>query len=113
VSHVGRNSSSTSVCELRIVQYIRQSPEDVTPFKAKAVPLHAMKELGGRGSIAPTHSQPRYYMGGKGPPVPIVQEAGWVPEPVLDTEVRRKIFSLLPGIEPRSPGRPARSQTLY
>jgi len=28
--------------------------------KAKAVPLHAREALGGRGSIAPTHSQPRY-----------------------------------------------------
>jgi hypothetical protein len=27
-------------------------------YKAKAVPLHAAKALGGRGSIAPTHSQP-------------------------------------------------------
>jgi hypothetical protein len=25
-------------------------------FKAKAVPLHAMEELWGRGGIAPTHS---------------------------------------------------------
>jgi hypothetical protein len=25
-------------------------------YKAKAVPLHAMKTLGGRGSIGPTHS---------------------------------------------------------
>jgi hypothetical protein len=30
----------------------------------------------------------------------------------LDTEVRRKILSPLPGIEPPSPGRLARSQTL-
>jgi hypothetical protein len=28
--------------------------------KAKAVPLHAMEALGGRGGIAPTHSQPRH-----------------------------------------------------
>jgi hypothetical protein len=28
--------------------------------KAKAVPLHAMKALGGRGYIAPTHSRPRH-----------------------------------------------------
>jgi hypothetical protein len=28
--------------------------------KAKAVPLHAMKALGGRGSIAPTDSRPRH-----------------------------------------------------
>jgi hypothetical protein len=26
----------------------------------KAVPLHAMEALGGRGGIAPTHSQPRH-----------------------------------------------------
>jgi hypothetical protein len=26
----------------------------------KAVPLHAMEALGGRGDIAPTHSQPRH-----------------------------------------------------
>jgi hypothetical protein len=28
--------------------------------KAKDVPLHAMKALGGRGGIAPTHSRPRH-----------------------------------------------------
>jgi hypothetical protein len=28
--------------------------------KAKAVPLHAMEVLGGRGGIAPTHSRPRH-----------------------------------------------------
>jgi hypothetical protein len=48
---------------------------------------------------------------GKGPPVPIVQEAGWSPEPVW-TQTRGKILSPLPRIEPRSSGRPARSQTL-
>jgi hypothetical protein len=26
----------------------------------KAVPLHAMEALGGRGDIAPTHSRPRH-----------------------------------------------------
>jgi hypothetical protein len=35
------------------------------------------------------------------------------PRAGLDTEVRGKILSPLLGIEPRSPGRPARSQTLY
>jgi hypothetical protein len=39
---------------------------------------------------------------------------GWVgPRAGLDTEARRKILSPLPGIEPRSPGRPSSSQTLY
>jgi hypothetical protein len=49
---------------------------------------------------------------GKGPPVPIVQEAGWTPEPVWTQGIEEKSFAL-PGIEPRSLGRPARSQTLY
>jgi hypothetical protein len=39
---------------------------------------------------------------------------GWVgPRAGLDTEGRGRILSPLPGIEPRSPGRPARRQTLY
>jgi hypothetical protein len=85
-----------------------------------------MEALGGRGGIAPTHSRPRHSLGvsdqryapaalvspGKGPPVPIVQEAGWAPEPVWTQRLEEKSFAP-PGIEPRSPGRPARSQTLY
>jgi hypothetical protein len=39
---------------------------------------------------------------------------GWAdPRAGLDTEARGKILWTLPGIEPRSPGRPARRQTLY
>jgi hypothetical protein len=39
---------------------------------------------------------------------------GWVgPRAGLDTEARGKILSPLQGIEPRSPGRPPHSQTLY
>jgi hypothetical protein len=39
---------------------------------------------------------------------------GWMgPRAGLNTEDRGKIILPLPGIEPRSPGRPARSQTLY
>jgi hypothetical protein len=39
---------------------------------------------------------------------------GWIgPRAGLDTEATGQILSPLPGIEPRSPGRPARSQTLY
>jgi hypothetical protein len=48
---------------------------------------------------------------GKGPPVPIVQQAGWAPEPVWAQRLEKKSVPL-PGIEPRSPGRPVRSQTL-
>jgi hypothetical protein len=50
---------------------------------------------------------------GKGPPVPIVQENRWAPEPVWTQRLEVKILSPLPGIEPRSPDRPVRSQTLY
>jgi hypothetical protein len=49
---------------------------------------------------------------GKGPPIPIVQEAGWAPEPVWTQRIEEKSFAP-PGIEPRSLSRPARSQTLY
>jgi hypothetical protein len=39
---------------------------------------------------------------------------GWVgPTAGLGTEARQKILSPLPGIEPRSPGRPARNETLH
>jgi hypothetical protein len=39
---------------------------------------------------------------------------GWVgPRADVDTEVTGKNPLPLPGIEPRPPGRPARSQTLY
>jgi hypothetical protein len=45
--------------------------------KGKAVPLHAMEALGGRG----------------GPPTPIVQEAGWAPEPVWTQRLEEKSFA--------------------
>jgi hypothetical protein len=32
----------------------------IREVKSKAVPLHAMEALGGRGGIAPTHSRPRH-----------------------------------------------------
>jgi hypothetical protein len=35
------------------------------------------------------------------------------PRTGLDIEAAGKVISPLPGIEPRSPGHPARSQTLY
>jgi hypothetical protein len=44
------------------------------------------------------------------PPVAIVQEAGWAPEPVWTQRIEEKSFA--PAGD-RSPGRPARSQTLY
>jgi hypothetical protein len=37
-----------------------QGDDDNGGSKSKAVPLHAMEALGGRGGIAPTHSRPRH-----------------------------------------------------
>jgi hypothetical protein len=49
---------------------------------------------------------------GKGPPG-THRTGDWVgPRGGLDTDTREKVLSLLLGIEPRSPRRPARSQTL-
>jgi hypothetical protein len=33
---------------------------DKVKVKSKAVPLHTMEALGGRGGIAPTHPRPRH-----------------------------------------------------
>jgi hypothetical protein len=92
---------------------------------SKAVLLHAMEVLGGEtryssysfttsaldggewSASRPCHAIPP----GKGPPVPIVQEAG--PQSRYGHTGQRKNPLPLPGTEPRSPGRPVRSQTLY
>jgi hypothetical protein len=63
----------------------------------------------GRGGIAPSHSRPRELDGGewsaslrgralapgKDPPVPILQEAGWAPEPVWTQRLEEKSFLLI------------------
>jgi hypothetical protein len=79
-------------------------------LKAKAVPLHVTEALGWREGIAPTHSRlgirwgwvahvtprPRFSPG-KGPPVPIGQEAGLAPEPVWTQRLEEKSFRLCRG----------------
>jgi hypothetical protein len=45
---------------------------------------------------------------GKGPTVPIVQEAGWAPEPIWTQRLEEKSSLPLLGIEPQSSGRPVR-----
>jgi hypothetical protein len=47
---------------------------------------------------------------GKEPPVPIVQEAGWAPEPVWAQRLEEKSSASVGGT---NPGRPVHSQTLY
>jgi hypothetical protein len=94
--------------------------------KAKAVPLHATGALGGEaryscysflisaldGGVWSASGPGRALPPKKRPPVPIVQKAEWAPEPVWTERLEEKNPLSLPGIEPRSPGRPVRSQTL-
>jgi hypothetical protein len=54
----------------------------------------------------------RALLPGKGPPVPIVQEAGWAPEPVWTQRLEETSFAPTGDRTPIA-GRPARSQTLY
>jgi hypothetical protein len=66
-------------------------------------------EVGERSASLPGRALPS----GQGPLV-THWTGGWVgPKAGLDTKSRGKNLSPLPGIEPRSPGRPVRSQTLY
>jgi hypothetical protein len=102
---------------LRIIVLILSMPVMVK----KAVPLHAMEALGGGEEVYSSYSfttsaldggewstsRPgRALPPGKGPPVPIEQEVGWAPEPVWTQRLEENPVPL-PGIEPRSPGRPA------
>jgi hypothetical protein len=57
------------------------------------------------------HVPAAFYSGEKTPGIHWT-ETGWAPETVW-TEVRGKNLLPLPGIEPRAPYRPVRSQTLY
>jgi hypothetical protein len=86
-------------------------------IKGKAIPLHALEALGGRGGIAPTHSRPRHYMGVSGQRqapaalLPLGERTpgthcpgGWVgPRAGLDTEVRGKILCPRRGPNPNRP----------
>jgi hypothetical protein len=62
----------------------------------------------GEWTVSPP--RPRFSRG-KGPTVPIGQEAGWAPEPVWTQRPKQKSFTSAED-RSRSPGRPVRSQTL-
>jgi hypothetical protein len=49
-----------------VVAYSLLYSINIKPFKAKAVPLHAMEAFGERGVLAPTHSRPRHQIGVSG-----------------------------------------------
>jgi hypothetical protein len=96
-----------------------------TLVKAKAVPLHATEALGGDEYSSYSFSTSalgggewsasrlsRALAPGKYPRYTLYRRLGG-PRAGLDTEATGNIFSPLPGIEPRSPSRQARNQTLY
>jgi hypothetical protein len=70
--------------------------------KAKAVPVHATEALD--GGEWPASRSGRDLPPGKGPPVPIVQVAGWALEPVWTQRLEEKSFRLCRGsnLDPRS-----------
>jgi hypothetical protein len=82
--------------------------ELLNKFKAKADPLHAMEALGGDrkyssylystsaldGGEWSASRTGRALAPGKGPPEPVVQEAGLAPEPVWTQRLQEKSFRL-------------------
>jgi hypothetical protein len=58
------------------------------------------------------HAPAALNLRGKDPRYPLDRSFGG-PKSGQETEARGKVLSLLPVIDPRSPGRPSRSQTLY
>jgi hypothetical protein len=88
---------SLTVCEIKFDTDIEQHK-----YKAKAFPRHTYGGAGGRGGISPIH-WPRHKMRLSGQrhapaalypqdknPIPIVQEAGWAPEPVWTQRLEHK-----------------------
>jgi hypothetical protein len=74
--------------------------------KIKAVPQHTYEAQGERryssysfmalaldGVSCQRHALTVFYLRGKDPPVPIVQEAGWAPEPVWIQSLEEKSFA--------------------
>jgi hypothetical protein len=98
-------------CEVK--KNVKQSHDIYEGAGGEEVQLLLIHDLGTKwGWVVGLTPRPRFNPG-KGPPIPIGQEAGWAPETVCTRRLEEKILSPLQGIEPRSPGRPVRSQTLY
>jgi hypothetical protein len=55
---ISKRESGKSVGDLSAEYGMAKST--ISKSKSKAVPLHAMEALGGRGGIAPTYSRPRH-----------------------------------------------------
>jgi hypothetical protein len=96
----------TLECVYKVRDTCIHAGESTIKVKVKQSCYTPWRRLGGRGGIAPTHSRlrVRWVSGqrhapaallppGKGPPVPIVQEAGWAPEPVWTQRLEEKSFA--------------------
>jgi hypothetical protein len=90
--------------------YVHTAGIPFTEHKAKAVPQHTNGGAGGRmynsysfttsaldGGEWSASRPGRALPPGKGPLVPIVQEAGWAPEPVWTQRLEEKSFRLYRG----------------
>jgi hypothetical protein len=99
-----------------LLDYVKQQFHN-TPVKAQGGKrIHSSYSLTTSALDGGEWSAPRPGLAlkpGKESPVLIGQEAGWTPQPVWTQRLEKKIILPLPGIEPRSNGRPVRSQTLY
>jgi hypothetical protein len=87
---------------------VKNRPNPQSSIKSKAVPLHAMEALGGRGGIAPTQSvvsvtpRPRFTPGERTTGTHCT--GGWVgPRAGLDTEAAGKILCPRRGSNPDRP----------
>jgi hypothetical protein len=95
------NTANTEHCVQKTLSVKQRS------LKAKAVPLHAMKALGGEkryssyssmtsalDGVSGQHHAPAALCPGERTPVPIVKEAGWDPEPVWTQRLGENSFRL-------------------
>jgi hypothetical protein len=124
-SCISTNYSIIPVCVLATSGYVWMDTNSWLIAKAKAhyttqrrsggeeVQLLLTLDIGtGWGWVFSVTLRPRFKPGKGPPPTGTNWTGGWVgPTAGLDTEARGKILSPLPGIESRSPGRPASSQT--
>jgi hypothetical protein len=102
----GTGPEDVFACRQIILIYAKANHTHLTFKQIKAVPLHTMQALGGRGDRSYTFttsaldgvewsaSRPgRALPPEKDPPVSIGQEAGWAPDPVWTQRLEEKSFA--------------------
>jgi hypothetical protein len=96
VQSQGQNTSLPKVkkYKVKLSRYPMKTPTGERIYSSHLILTSAL-DAGEWSESRPGHALPP----GKGPPVPIVQEAGWAPEPVW-TQRQRKILCLCRGSNP-------------